>query len=138
MPKTFIKTLESFMEAWKKGEWGAAARATQLTWKNAKVQDDFLKLSLSNKKTEGAANPAEALKDLLIPSIPKFLEYEIKGHKSISNVTKDVKIAIGYESDNNTILHKTLIARVICEKAPFQPAVNGKWGVNPVSLFTKR
>ena len=126
------------MEAWKKEDWGAAARATQLTWKNAKVQDDLLKLSLSNKKVEGAANPAETLKDLLIPFIPKLLKYEIKGHKSVSNVTKDVKIAMEYESNNNTILHKTLIARVICEKAPFQPSPKGTWGVNPVSLFTKR
>ena len=138
MVKPFIRVLETFMEAWRKEDWDAAARATQLTWKRAKVQDDFLKRILSDKKIEETANPAEALKHLLTPFVQTLLKYEIKGHKSISNVTKDVKIAVEYESPTNTILHKTLVARVICEKVPFQPAVNGTWGVNPISLFTKR
>lgn len=137
MIKPFILVLESFMEAWKKEDWGTAARATQLIWYHSK-RGELITRALKNMEGTEIGNPAEALKQLLIPFIPKLLKFEIKGHKSISNVTKDVKIAVEYESADNIISHKTLIARIICEKAPFLPSPNGKWGVNPVSLFTKR
>lgn len=121
--KSFIAALESFMKAWKEENYIMAADATQLTWYHSKRE---------------VINPSEALKDLLVSFTPKLLNYEIKGHKNNSNVMKDVKVSVKYESTDNTILHKTLIARIICESAPFQPSVNGKWGVNPLSFFVKR
>lgn len=138
MDKKYIKTLEAFMEAWKNENWGEAARVTQLTWQHSKVQADLIKQALSNEKIAGFGNPAEALKNLLIPFIPKLLKYEIKGHKSISKVTKGIKVNIEYESADKTIQHKMLTARLICEEAPMIPSPKGKWGVNPISLFTKR
>ena len=121
--KSFIDALESFMKAWKEENYVMAAEITQLTWYHSKRE---------------VTNPSEALKDLLLSFTPKLLNYEIKGHKSISNIMKDVKISVEYKSADNKILHKTFIARVVCEKAPFHPSVNGRWGVNPLSLFIKR
>lgn len=138
MGKKYIKTLEAFMEAWKDEKWEEAVKTTQLTWQHSKVHADFIKQALGNEKIAGFGNPAEALKNLLVPSVPKLLKYEIKGHKSISKVTKDVKVNIEYESANKAIQHKTLVARLICEEAPMIPSPKGKWGVNPISLFTKR
>lgn len=138
MNKPYIQTLEAFMEAWKSEDWQEAVKATQITWKESKVPDSFIKRVLIGGKKEGMPDPAEALKNLLIPSIPKLLKYKIKGHKSISNVTKDVKVDIEYESDDEVIRHRTLVARLICEEASMAPSPKGKWGVNPISLFTKR
>lgn len=45
---------------------------------------------------------------------------------------------IEYEMTQRLNAFTEQIARVICEKAPFQPSVNGRWGVNPLSLFVKR
>ena len=138
MEKKYIKTLEAFMEAWKNEKWEEAVKTTQLTWQHSKVHADFIKQALGNEKITGFGNPAEALKNLLVPFIPKLLKYVIKGHKTISNVTKDIKIDIEYEHLDKTIRHKSLVARLICEEAPMIPSPKGKWGVNPVSLFTKR
>lgn len=119
--KPYIAALKSFMKAWKEEDYAKAAAFAQLTWRSVKKR-----------------NPDNALRDLLMSLTPHLLNYEIKGHKSISNVMKDVKIAIEYEAPGNIILHKTLVARVICEEAPFTPSIHGKWGVNPSSLFVKR
>ena len=119
--KPYIAALRSFMKAWKEEDYVMAAAVAQLTWCSVEKR-----------------NPDNALRDLLISFTPHLLNYEIKGHKNISNVMKDVKVAVEYEAAGNIILHKTLIARVICEEAPFTPSIHGKWGVNPPSLFVKR
>ena len=109
------------MKAWKEEDYAMAAEVAQLTWCSV-----------------GKRKPGDALRDLLVSFTPRLLNYAIKGHKSISNVMKDVKVVVEYEAKGNIILHKTLIARVICEEAPFTPSAHGKWGVNPPSLFVKR
>lgn len=119
--KSYTAALKSFMKAWKEEDYAMAAGAAQLTWCNVAKR-----------------NPDDALRDLLVSFTPHLVNYAIKGHKNISNVMKDVKVAVEYEAPDNIILHKTLIARVICEEAPFTPSAHGKWGVNPPSLFVKR
>jgi len=135
--KAYITVLEAFMEAWKSENWEDAVKATQITWKKSKVPDSFIKQLLFGGKKKRIPDPAGALKNLLVPSIPKLLKYEIKGHKNISAVTKDVKVDIEYKSDDEVIRHRTLVARLICEEASMVPSPKGTWGVNPISLFTK-
>ena len=118
--RPYIAALQSFMKAWKEEDYAMAVKVAQLTWCRVEKR-----------------NPCDALRDLLVSFTPLLLNYEIKGHKNISNVMKDVKVAVEYEAAGNVILHKTLIARVICEEAPFTPSAHGKWGVNPPSRFVK-
>jgi hypothetical protein len=132
------KTLGIFMDAWLNQNWHKAVKVTQFTWQKSKDQDGFIKRFLINDNNEKRiryANLVQTLKGLLIPF--HLTKYKIKGYKTISSVTKDIKVDIDYQSEIG-IQHKTLIARLIREEAPMMPSTKGKWGINPISLFIKR
>ena len=119
--KAYLKVCEQFFDAWQEEDWIKVADATQLTW-------------CITTKDMGTV-PHKHLEDIL-RVYGTLKTYEITGHKAISNTTKDIKITATFTTPE--IVKRKLIARVICESAPLTPSKNGKWGVNPISLGTKR
>ena len=115
-----MAVLESYMEAWKAGNFAEMVEYTQLTWRG--YQKD----------------PERALQMFHLSITEKLEYYERKTAKSISPVSKDVKVYVEYHTPRGEPVKRTLVARVICEKAPLVPSERGTWGVNPISLFTPR
>jgi len=120
--KAFLKTCEQFFNAWLKKDWSKVADATQLTW-------------CVTTKDRGT-DVSNHLKNVLnVYGVLKT--YKIVSHKSINETVKDVKITAIFTTPERETKRK-LIARVLCESAPLKLSSKGAWGVNPVSLGTKR
>ena len=120
--KAFLKTCEQFFNTWLKKDWSKVADATQLTW------------CITTK--DRGTDVSEHLKTIL--SVYGTLKtYKIVSHKSINETVKDVKIAAIFITPEKEI-KRTVKARILCESAPLKLSLKGTWGVNPISLGTKR
>lgn len=106
-----MEAADSFLSAWKKGDWKKMFESCQLTWASEKLPED-LKTQFSDETW-------------------KLKEYVLKGFTNVSNV-KQVVIAELTFSDARVQTHNLI---VICEDQPFKPAAFGIWGVNPVSVL---
>lgn len=121
--KPYLRVVEDYMEAWLNDSFADMVKLTQLTWRS-KEKD-----------------PETMLRMLYRPVTAKLERYVIKSAKSLSTVSKDVKIEVEYHDTVGQPVKRTLVARVICERAPFAPSkdtTKGTWGVNPISLLTRR
>lgn len=110
------RTLAEFAAMWKKRKWADLAAKCQVTWVQQKT---------------AAKTPAELRARF---GIYRIVDAHIGETINISDVTRDIPITIDYEFRKG-VAHKTLLARLICERAPFMPDAAGTWGVNPTSML---
>ena len=54
----------------------------------------------------------------------------------VGDACRDVHLQITY-GKNGKNQKRRIRARCICETAPFQPDINGDWGVNPISVLNR-
>jgi len=66
--------------------------------------------------------------------IYKLIDFYIYDKEIITNCRHEVDFRVDVIFNDKT---KSLYgkANVICETAPYEPSPNGKWGVNPLSLY---
>ena len=113
----------AFCQAWVKLDWEAMQNYVQLTWKEGK-EDLIQELK---DKLEG--------RPLLSFTIVTDETRAIQGPMLPEGTMVDVVIDGVVQSPRKTERAKMLL-RVSCEVSPYQPAVNGQWGVNPSSVRT--
>ena len=111
---TAEKALASFIAAWKKRRWGEMAELCQITW------------------IKSRSEPIEEMRARF--AWMRLNDAAIGEVEEISPVTRDITVRVDFNFKNG-VASKTFKARVICEAAPFKPDVNGRWGVNPVSML---
>lgn len=101
------ETLNAFLDAWKKMDWKKAVEYTQITWRNScdRLEQDPIQV-LGNM-----------LESLYLPS-SDFTLVEVCGC-----ATK-----FRYKEEDHPCI-------VVCETDPYTPSLEGKWGVNPLSLL---
>ncbi len=112
---TAERALAEFVLLWKRRKWEALAEKCQVSWKAkgwGRPHADLLRIQLAHYR---------------------LLDVRLGETKAITDVMKDIPITIDYEMGQG-MAHTTLLARVICESAPFTPDAGGTWGVNPTSL----
>jgi len=99
--------VEQFLRAWKDNDYTKMYALTQITW-SAKHSKKELKRLLPNR-----------IKSFKIENIKEFSEciYDV-----------DITLKIGGKQ-------KKISARLLCELEPYKPSLDGKFGVNPVSLI---
>ncbi len=114
--RTAERALAEFVEMWARRKWNDLGSKCQITWAQQK----------------GAAKMPAELRARF--GIYRLVDAHIGETINISDVTKDIPITIDYEFRKG-VAHKTLLARVICESAPFVPDATGTWGVNPTSML---
>ncbi len=115
-PGTAEAALAEFVLLWKQRKWADLEKKCQITW--AQLYPDGQAASLLKLQLGGY----------------RLLDAHLGETSSITAVTKDIPVTIDYKAGKN-VAHRTLLARVICESAPFTPDVNGQFGVNPTSLY---
>jgi hypothetical protein len=115
--------LAKFINAWGNKNWITMLTLCQRTW----------------AKDNGIEKLKAFYKDKVLVSA-KIGDSVPVGHLN-GEVVKDFQVMISYKmplwsADRKT--HKeTLVARVICETAPYTADKLGEWGVNPVSTLRK-
>jgi len=114
-PGTAEAALIEFARLWKQRKWSDLEKQCQITWAKQYLDQSAGLLRLQFGGT-------------------RLIGFKLGAAVPISAVTQDIPITIDYKVGKN-VAHKTLLARVICESAPFTPDMNGTWGVNPTSLY---
>lgn len=109
------RVLAEYILAWKNQNWNEMVNFSQKTWKDKESDPTGLLEAWYDFKT--------------------LKGFEIKNVKKISDVTSDITFIVNYEAFTNQISKKQITARIIKETAPYTPSVDGKWGVNPVSML---
>jgi len=102
------RVLSAFVSAWINSEWNNVLFLCQKTWAQGKTAND-VEDKLSRK-----------------PSA-----CEIISHTNLGNVKQEIKVKLAF-SDGEVTVNRAIL---VCESAPFCPAVYGDWGVNPVSIL---
>jgi len=64
----------------------------------------------------------------------RLVDASIGETTDVSDVMKDIVVSIRFKFSNG-VAHKRMLARVVCESAPYLPNTAGAWGVNPTSLL---
>lgn len=105
------EVLNTFMDAWKAGDYEKMFEASQLTWKEGKSEKQ-IKTLFSDINLE---------------------DWKVVSSRTISSVARrfavEVALDIGGLKDRIVV-----VANVICEAAPYKTATYGTWGVNPLSV----
>lgn len=100
-------TIVEFLEGWKGNRFHKMYGLCQITWK-------------SNND----------VKNLMYLLDKKLDSFEVTKINEINDCMHDVSITVRIKR-----IEKQITARLLKEKAPFKPDVNGVWGVNPISLI---
>ena len=97
--------IEQFLKAWIANDKKLMYSHCQLTWKK------------NNSKTK----------------LNKFFFQKLKGYSLLEERTKgavsDIDIKLAFKDKTAKVT-----ARLICEEEAYKPSINGKWGLNPISL----
>lgn len=104
-----------FAEAWRRRDWQAMVRATQITW------------------AETENSPERTLRDWY--GIKTLLGFEVVRATRNSPVSVDVTFRVWYEAITNQVEEHHITGRVLRESAPHRLDATGTWGVNPVSTL---
>ena len=107
MDKEMEKVVTEFMDAWSNNDWYEMLIRTQKTWQSKSSSD------------------AKMIFDLF--GGQKIESYEIGMGREISSMCYDIIVTINKE--------KRTVARVIKERSPYTPSVEGEWGINPISML---
>jgi hypothetical protein len=104
----------SFMEAWKNMDYEKMASLCQLSWYAT------------------VPGPVELLKAMFVF---KPLRLEVIEGKLLSDIVYSIEGVMHYEIARGVTKKMKITGRVIREKAPLEPAPDGKWGVNPITFY---
>ncbi len=101
--------LNNYLMAWKDGKPRKARKYTTLTYRNRtrKGSIDYLKNM-------------------------KINDYKIIEIEEYTKCVRDAKVNVTFQNDKNDETLGIKI-RLVQEKEPYQPSINGVWGVNPIS-----
>jgi len=107
------QALLRFLYSWYREDWSAAVLYTQKTWR------------------AGESKPAKVLKWQLKDLKLKDLESISKSE--ISPVVVDMRVVVLVET-LGSLRKMKIVVRVIKEKGPYLPSLDGDWGINPLSI----
>lgn len=111
------RALAEYVFGWKNQDWSEMVKWSQKTW------------------TDGEPDPAGLLEAWY--DFKTLKGFEIKDVEIVSEVTTDITFVVHYEAIANQISKKQIAARVIRETAPYEPSLQGEWGVNPISTLAE-
>ena len=104
-------------------------------WKSGKVEDMLDSCQLTWLENT-PFHPLQFMKERFIDALP-MQSYVIKNIEAKTDCCVDVTVMINYRVKMNR--KRLIVMRLIKELAPFEPSVDGEWGVNPISAIrTKR
>lgn len=106
------RKLAEFYQAWKKTDWEAMSRATQISW------------------IESMPKSKELLKAMFQF---RLVDAEIVEEKMLNNVAFAAMVKAEFLIARGVVKKIVNDVRVICEKEPMLPSPDGEWGVNPNS-----
>jgi hypothetical protein len=109
------RALAEYVFAWKNQDWSEMVKWSQKTW------------------SDGEPDPAGLLEAWY--DFKTLKGFEIKDVEIVSEVLTDITFVVHYEAIANQISKKQIAARVIRETAPYEPSLQGEWGVNPISAL---
>lgn len=110
MSETSSDRLNKFFRAWQDENLLEMFKHCQLTWADEK--------------------DAEPLRVLLNR---KPLKWRVQKTKRVGPACQDLMVNVTYQTDHGKVKTKNRV-RLICERAPYSPGLDGTWGVNPVSI----
>jgi len=108
------QVLSRFVLAWSKRRWAEMASLCQPTWTSVFTQAE-------NEMRERFG-------------FMRLLDASLEETRPVSDVMKDVVVSVSFRFHSG-VAHRRMLARVVCESAPYMPNVAGTWGVNPTSLL---
>jgi len=109
------RALAEYVFGWKNQVWPQMVKWSQKTW------------------IDGEPDPAGVLEAWY--DFKTLKGFEIRDVEIVSEVTTDITFVVHYEAIPNEISKKQITARVIREAAPYEPSLQGEWGVNPISAL---
>lgn len=109
------RALAEYVFAWKNQDWSEMVKWSQKTW------------------IDGEPDPAGLLEAWY--DFKTLKGFEIKDVEIVSEVLTDITFVVHYEAIANQISKMRIAARVIRETAPYEPSLQGEWGVNPISAL---
>lgn len=119
------ETIENFGRCWEKRNWRRMSEYIQLTyieshkWRFSKIFKKQLTIKKRLKNQFGNIR----LKEFQVIENPKV----------IGKTCVDIKCKFLSLTGNIS----TINMRLICEKEPYKPSIDGKWGINPISCLRK-
>lgn len=91
-------------------------------------------------------HPEDKLKEVLGPFPLKSFTVGATQKVNIAGLQKkdiapegsivDVEVELVRQGPRS-LVHQSVLIRVICEKGPYEPDLDGTWGVNPISIRTR-
>jgi len=109
------QTLESFLKAWQNKDHALMGQFLQLTW----------------KAENGGKWPLFASSWFLVNNMKKW---RISEPKRIGQANYEFPLIISF-SRGGRPQKRRISARIICENGPYEPGLDGSWGINPVSML---
>jgi hypothetical protein len=109
--RPYEAAVTAFCHGWRKQDAGAMWDAAQKTWK------------YNNSR-----------RDLRMFQNTPLMSFKLLEPTEVSEVMVDVPVEVVLRVGQKP-RKETRVMRVIAEKAPFKPNVDGDWGVNPVSAL---
>lgn len=136
-PGSAEATLAEFIVRWKKRKWESLPEVCQVSWAKkqwGKPHADLLRMQLASfRLIDARLGQPRVVESVSVAGQVVSKMDPTHEPSSVGSVAVDIPITIDYTFSNG-VRTVTLLARVICESAPFTPDVNGTWGVNPTSL----
>ena len=102
----------AFMQAWQAQDWDKMIEACQLTWRASPAGNtETLRLRFGS---------------MVPPASTKIIKIN-----PVGTAVTDVYVAFDHALPLPGAI--TMRLRTVCETGPYQPSIDGTWGVNPVS-----